>query len=145
MEGNSKKSNKRKNKFIGKEDISREIADTVLTNQIDQLREISEVNKNTSYKIRESIDILYSKSISVDTGKLEQLQSDYINEIDSNIHKIKQPSRVLKWYILMWAITLFSAFTAGYYIRESRMWKEKAEYWYGRCEEIKEQTKSKLK
>lgn len=145
MDDNSKKSNKRKSKFIGKEDISREIADSILTNQIDQLREISEANKSTSSKIRESIDILYNKSIPIDTDKLEQLQSDYINEIENKLRKIKQPSRVMKWYILMWTITLLSAFTAGYYNRESRMWKEKAEYWYGRCEEIKEQTKSKLK
>lgn len=47
MDDNSNKSNKRRNKFTGKENISRETADNILSAQIDRLREISRTNDET--------------------------------------------------------------------------------------------------
>jgi len=58
MDDNSNKPNKRRNKFVGKEDISRETADNILSGQIDQIREISRINDNTASKVRESVEIL---------------------------------------------------------------------------------------
>ena len=66
--------------------------------------------------------------------------------MENKLRKVKQPSRGLKWYIVMWVITLASAFLAGYFIHEYREWKEKAMYWYQQYEEVKEkpqETKSK--
>lgn len=136
MEDNSKNS-KRRNKFAGKEDISRETVDNVLNGQIDQLREISRINDDTATKVSESVNILYEKRISVDTDKFEQLIRYFIGEMENKLRKVKQPSKGLKWYITMWIITLASAFLSGYFIHEYREWKEKAMYWYQQYEEVK--------
>jgi uncharacterized membrane protein AbrB (regulator of aidB expression) len=50
--------------------------------------------------------------------------------MENKLRKVKQPSKGLKWYIVMWVITLVSAFLAGYFIHEYREWKGKAAYWY---------------
>ena len=128
---------KRRNKFAGKEDVSRETTDNILTGQIDQLREISHTNNETASKIRESVGILYEKRIPIDTEKFEQLNRYFINEMERKLQKVKRPSKGLVWYIVMWAITLISAFTAGYFIQEYITWKKDAAYWYQLYEEVK--------
>ncbi|MDL2265581.1 hypothetical protein LJC57_00870 [Parabacteroides sp. OttesenSCG-928-G07] len=137
MDDNSNKSNKRRNKFAGKEDISREAVDNILSAQIDQLREISRTNDKTANQIRESVNILYEKRVPIDTAKFEQLNRYFIEEMENKLRKVKQPSKGLKWYITMWVITLVSAFLAGYFIHEYREWKEKAVYWYQLYDENK--------
>jgi hypothetical protein len=137
MDDNSNKPTKRRSKFAGKEDISRETTDNILTEQIDQLREISRTNDETASQVRESVNILYEKRISIDTTKFEQLNRRFIDEMESKLRKVKQPSKGLKWYIAMWMITLASAFLAGYFIHEYKEWKEKAMYWYQMYEENK--------
>ena len=127
---------KRRNKFTGKEDISRETADNIISNQIDQLREISRTNSETAAKVRESTSILYEKRISVDTKQFEQLNRHFIYEMECKLQKVKRPSKGLVWYIVMWAITLLSTFLAGYFIQEYREWKERAEYWYNEHQKI---------
>jgi len=129
MDDNNR-SSKRRNKFAGKENISRETVDSILSGQIDQLREISRVNEGTASKIQKSVNTLYEKRISIDTTKFEQLNRSFIYEMESKLRKVKQPSKGLKWYIAMWIITLVSAFLSGYFIHEYREWKEKAVYWF---------------
>lgn len=141
MDDNSNKQTKRRNKFAGKEDISRETADNILSSQIDQLREISRTNDETAKQIGESVNILYEKRIPIDTTKFEQLNRNFINEMDNKLRKVKQPSKGLKWYIAMWVITLGSAFLAGYFIHEYRVWKEKAVHWYQMYEDSKKEIK----
>jgi hypothetical protein len=135
MDDNSNKPTKRRNKFAGKEDVSRQTVDTILTEQIDQLREISQVNDDTACKVRESVNVLYEKRIPVNTEKFEQLNRYFIGEMENKLRKVKQPSRGLKWYIVMWVITLASAFLSGYFIHEYKEWKDKAMYWYQIYEE----------
>ena len=135
MDDNNRNS-KRRNKFAGKEDISRETVDSILSAQIDRLREISRANDETANQVRESVNILYEKQIPINTSKFEQLNQNFINEMENKLRKVKQPSKGLKWYIAMWVITLASAFLAGYFIHEYREWKEKAVYWYQMYEEI---------
>ena len=83
------------------------------------------------------MNILYEKRIPIDTDKFEQLNRSFINEMESKLRKVKQPSKGLKWYIAMWVITLVSAFLSGYFIHEYQEWKEKAVYWYQQYEDIK--------
>ena len=137
MDDNNNKSAKRRNKFAGKKDISRKTVDSILSGQIDQLKEISRTNDETATKVSESVDILYEKRIQVDTSEFEQLSRNFINEMENKLRKVKQPSKGLKWYIAMWVITLASAFLAEYFIHEYREWKEKAVYWYQQYEEVK--------
>lgn len=141
MDDNNKQSTKRRNKFAGKADISRETADNILTDQISQLREISRTNDETAGKVRESVGILFEKRIPVDTKEFDHLSRHFISEMENKLRKVKQPSRGLKWYIAMWAITLISAFLAGYFIHESWKWKQDATYWYRQYEEIKRHEK----
>ena len=137
MDDNSNKPNKRRNKFAGKEDISRETVDNILSVQIDRLREVSRMNDETANQVRESVNILYEKRISIDTAQFEQLNLSFINEMENKLRKVKQPSKGLKWYIAMWLITLASAFLSGYFIHEYMEWKEKAVYWYQQYENVK--------
>ena len=142
MDNNSNKPAKRRNKFAGKEDISRETVYNNLSGQIDQLREISRINDDTVSKVWESVNILYENRIPIDTVKFEQLNRHFIGEMENKLQKVKQPSKGLKWYIAMWVITLFSAFLAGYFIHEYREWKERAAYWYQQYEESRKSKKN---
>jgi hypothetical protein len=134
MDDNSN-ATRRRNKFVGKENVSRQTTDNILTGQIDRLREISRTNDETANKVQESVNILYEKRIPIDTAKFEQLSRYFIGEMEDKLRKVKQPSKGLKWYIVMWVITLASAFLAGYFIHEYREWKGKAVYWYQQYEE----------
>lgn len=133
MEDNSKNT-KRRNKFAGKEEISRETVDNILSKQIEQLREISRMNDEIASKVNESVNILYEKRIPIDTAKFEQLNRYFIGEMENKLRKVKQPPKGLKWYIAMWIITLVSAFLSGYFIHEYWAWKEKAVYWHQQYE-----------
>ncbi|MDR1182970.1 MAG: hypothetical protein LBL13_13440 [Bacteroidales bacterium] len=83
------------------------------------------------------MNILYERRIPIETARFEQLSRYFIGEMEDKLRKVKQPSKGLKWYIVMWVITLASAFLAGYFIHEYREWKGKAVYWYQMYEGIK--------
>jgi len=137
MDNSNKAPSKRRNKFAGKEDISRQTTDNILTGQIDSLRDISRTTDDAAAKIRESVEILAVKRISVNTDQFEHLSNRFIGEMEHKLRKVKRPSKGLVWYFVMWAITLFSAFLAGYYIQETRKWKQDATYWFNLYEEVK--------
>ncbi len=142
MEDNKVKSPaKRRNKFAGKEDISRQTTDSILTDQIDTLREVSNTTNDATTKLRESVGILYERKIPVDTSAFEQLNRYFIAQMEEKLRKVKRPSKGLQWYIAMWVITLASAFLAGYYIQETREWKESADYWFRLYEEVEKPDK----
>lgn len=136
MDNNTKPA-KRRNKFAGKEDVSRETVDSILSGQIDQLREIARHSDEAAAKLQNSVDVLYNKQIPVNTEKFEQLNRHFVAEMEHKLRKVKRPSKGLKWYIAMWTITLISAFLAGYFIHQSRKWKQDAAYWYRMYEEVK--------
>ena len=46
------------------------------------------------------------------------------------IRYLKQPPIVLKIIIGMAVVALLATFAAGYYIRDSRKWKDSSQYWY---------------
>ena len=137
MDDNSNKPIKRRNKFVGKEDVSRETADNILTQQINQLREISRTNDIMVSKVRESVEILYEKRISINTEKFEQLNHYFIAEMENKLREVKQPSKGLIWYVIMWTMTLASTFLVGYFIHERQEWKDEAMYWNEMYEEVK--------
>lgn len=130
---------KRRNKYSGKEDISREVADSIITKQIDRIEIISKQNEETSKRLRDGINILYNKKVGIDTEKFEHLTQHFIYKIEEKTKKVQRPSKGLMWYIAMWAITLISAFTAGYFMKHSSDWKESATYWNKRAIEYEEQ------
>ncbi len=132
---------KRRNKFAGKEDISRQTTDNILTGQIDTLRDISRESNDAATKVRESVGILYETKIPINTDKFEHLTRHFIAQMEHKVKKVQQPSRGLKWYIAMWVITLVSAFLAGYYIQETRKWEEQSMYWFQLYEEVEKSDK----
>jgi preprotein translocase subunit SecE len=137
MADSNKTPAKRRNKFAGKEDISRQTTDNILTGQIDNLREVSNTTNEATTNLRESVEILAVKKISVNTDQFEQLTRHFIAQMEDKLRKVKHPSKGLQWYIAMWVITLISAFLAGYYIQETHEWKESSNYWYQMYEEVK--------
>jgi hypothetical protein len=141
MEDSNKTPAKRRNKFAGKEDISRQTADNILTGQIDNLREVSNTTNEATTNLRESVEILAVKKIAVNTDQFEQLTRHFVAQMEDKLRKVKRPSKGLQWYIAMWVITIFSAFLAGYYIQETRKWKESVDYWYRLYEEVEKSSK----
>jgi hypothetical protein len=132
---------KRRNKFAGKEDISRQTVDKITTDQIDKLNDVARTTDGAMTKLRESVGILYEKRIPIDTKEFDHLSRHFIAQMELKLRKVKRPSKGLVWYIVMWAITLISAFLAGYYIQETRKWKEQSMYWYQLYEDTKESGK----
>ena len=124
MGSNIKPPATRRNKFAGKEDISRQATDNILTGQIDRLHDAARTTDDATTKLRESVGILYERKIPVDTAAFEQLNRYFIAQMEDKLRKVKHPSKGLQWYIAMWVITLAAAFLAGYYIQETRKWKE---------------------
>jgi hypothetical protein len=138
MEDSDKTPAKRRNKFAGKEDISRQATDSIMTGQIDKLNDVARTTDGATTKLRESVGILYEKRIPVDTKEFDNLSRHFIAQMELQLRKVKRPSKGLVWYIVMWAITLLSAFLAGYYIQETKEWKEQSMYWFQLYEDIKE-------
>lgn len=66
----------------------------------------------------------------VDTTEFKRLSDYTICEIKQQIRYLKQPPIVLKIIIGMAVVALLATFAAGYYIRDSREWKDSAQYWY---------------
>lgn len=131
------KTTKRRNSRAGKVDISRIATDSIITEQIDRLRQIADTSDEAAAKVRESVAILYEKRIPIDTEKFEQLNHYFIGQMEHKLRKVKRPSKGLVWYIVMWTITLLSAFLAGFYIQESKNWKKDAAYWYQMYDNIR--------
>jgi hypothetical protein len=145
MEDSNKTPAKRRNKFAGKEDISRQTADNILTGQIDNLREVSNTTNEATTNLRESVKILYDKQIPINTAPFEQLTRHFIAQMEEKLRKVKRPSKGLQWYIAMWIITLISAFLAGYYIQETRKWKDDSMYWFRQYEAANAKSEEKKK
>lgn len=131
------KSPKRRSKFAGKEDVSRATTDGILSEQIDQLRDIARTSDEATAKLQHSVDVLYNKQIPVNTAEFERLNRHFIAEMEHKLKKVKRPSKGLKWYIFMWAITLISGWLGMYFVYKSQEWKKDATYWYRQYEEVK--------
>ena len=135
----------RRNKFAGKEDVSRHATDSILTEQIDRLHDAARTTDDATAKLRESVGILYERKIPVDTAAFEQLNRYFITQMEDKLRKVKRPSKGLQWYIAMWVITLAVASLAGYYVQETRKWKADSLYWYQQYEAAKDAPKEKKK
>ncbi|WP_279004103.1 hypothetical protein [Alistipes finegoldii] len=68
--------------------------------------------------------------IEVDTEKFEHLTNHTIYEMQQQIRYLKQPPIVLKIIIGLVIVALIATYTAGYYVRDRREWKDTAKYWY---------------
>ena len=66
----------------------------------------------------------------VDTAEFKKLSDHTIYEMTQQIRYLKQPPIVLKIIIGMAVVALLTTLAAGYYIRDSRKWKDTAQYWY---------------
>lgn len=162
MEDDFKIAPKRCNKFTGKEDISRQTTDNILTKQIDTLREISAQNAATAVrlreilerndtsvtkirenidvavaKIRETINTLHERKISINTAQFEHLSRHFITQMEDKLRRTQRPAKGLKWYIAMWLITLIFAFLTAHFMHKTRQWKQNATYWHQQYEAAK--------
>lgn len=53
-----------------------------------------------------------------------------IYEMTQQIRYLKQPPIVLKIIIGITVVALLATLAVGYYIRDSREWKDSSQYWY---------------
>ena len=95
-------------------------------------------------RIEEKIDGLGTQvaqmKTEVDTTEFKRLSDHTLYEMKQQIHHLKQPPIVLKIIIGIAVVALLATFAAGYYIRDSRKWKDSAQYWY---EQSQQQTQPK--
>lgn len=66
----------------------------------------------------------------VDTTEYKKLSDHTIFEMKQQIRYLKQPPIVLKVIIGLSIVSLVATLVAGYYIRDSRKWKDSTQYWY---------------
>ncbi|EHB91713.1 hypothetical protein [Alistipes indistinctus] len=66
----------------------------------------------------------------VDTTEFKRLSDHTIYEMTQQIRYLKQLPIVLKIIIGMAVVALLATLAAGYYIRDSREWKDSSQYWY---------------
>lgn len=66
----------------------------------------------------------------VDTTEFKKLSDHTIFEMKQQIRYLKQPPIVLKVIIGLFIVSLVATLVAGYYIRDSRKWKDSTQYWY---------------
>lgn len=65
--------------------------------------------------------------------------------MQTQIRYLKQPPIVLKVIIGLAFISLLATWATGYYIRDRRVWKERAEYWYEQTLQLQPPAKQKKK
>lgn len=86
------------------------------------------------HRIEEKIDHLQTQvsriGTEVDTRQFEQLSNHTLYEMKQQIRYLKQPPIVLKIIIGITIVALLATLAAGYYIRDSRKWKDSSQYWY---------------
>ena len=89
---------------------------------------------NRQQRIEEKIDGLGTQvaqmKTAVDTTEFKRLSDHTIYEMMQQIRYLKQPPIVLKVIIGIAFVALLATLAAGYYIRDSREWKESSQYWY---------------
>ena len=66
----------------------------------------------------------------VDTTEFKRLSDHTIYEMTQQIRYLKQPPIVLKIIIGIAVVALLATLAVGYYIRDSREWKDSSQYWY---------------
>lgn len=66
----------------------------------------------------------------VDTTEFKKLSDHTIFEMKQQIRYLKRPPIVLKVIIGLSVVSLVATLVAGYYIRDSRKWKDSTQYWY---------------
>ena len=89
---------------------------------------------NRQQRIEEKIDGLGTQvaqmKTEVDTTEFKRLSDHTIYEMTQQIRYLKQLPIVLKIIIGMAVVALLATLAAGYYIRDSREWKDSSQYWY---------------
>lgn len=89
---------------------------------------------NRQQRIEEKIDGLGTQvaqmKTEVDTTEFKRLSDHTIYEMTQQIRYLKQPPIVLKIIIGIAVVALLATLAVGYYIRDSREWKDSSQYWY---------------
>lgn len=96
----------------------------------DYLKRVDAQNKQTAQEVKTLQTQVAQMKTEVDTTEFEKLSYRTICEMQTQIRYLKQPPIVLKVIIGLAVVALVATWAAGYYIRDRRVWKERATFWY---------------
>lgn len=111
----------------------------------DNLKRADAQNKQTAQEVKSLREEVVQMKTEVDTTEFEKLSHKTICEMQTQIRYLKQPPIVLKVIIGLAFISLLATWAAGYYIRDRRVWKQRAEYWYEQTLTLQPPEKQKKK
>lgn len=105
------------------------LADSIIS-EIGRLEEIGRQAKETAEMLKRLLDQAGQTKITVDIEPLKEHSDTLTRELKKQVQYVKQPPIVLKVIIGLFVVSLLATWAAGYYVRECRVWEERAEYWY---------------
>ena len=95
-----------------------------------QQKRLNDRQQQIEDKLDQQKEQIAQMKTEVDTTEFKRLSNHTIYEMAQQIRYLKQPPIVLKIIIGMAVVALLATFAAGYYIRDSRKWKDSSQYWY---------------
>ena len=95
-----------------------------------QQKRLNDRQQQIEDKLDQQKEQIAQMKTEVDTTEFKRLSNHTIYEMAQQIRYLKQPPIVLKIIIGMAVVALLATLAAGYYIRDSREWKDSSQYWY---------------
>lgn len=121
---------KPRSKRADREEIGGQLMNESIIVEIDRLDAIAQQAAHTADILKGVIDQAGRTKITVDLESLKEHSDKLTRELKKQVQHVMQPPIVLKVIIGLFVVSLLATWAAGYYIRESRMWEERATYWY---------------
>lgn len=113
-----------------REEIGGQLMSESIIGEIDRLDAIARQAAQAADILKEVIDQAGQTKLTVDIDPLKEHSEKLTRELRKQVQHVMQPPVVLKVIIGLALVSLVATWAAGYYIRESRVWEERAEYWY---------------
>lgn len=134
---------KPRSKRAQREEIGGQLLTDNLIGEIDRLDAIGKQTARAAELLKGLIDQAAQTKITVDVETLQEHSDKLTRELKKQVQHVKQPPIVLKVVIGLFVVSWVATWAAGYYIRECRVWEERAEYWYEQSQKVSEPPKPK--
>lgn len=117
-------------KRADREEVGGQFLTDGLIGEIDRLDTIGKQTAHTAELLKGLIDQAAQTKITVDVAPLQEHSDKLTRELKKQVQHVMQPPIVLKVIIGLVVVSLVATWAAGYYIRECRVWEERAQYLY---------------
>ena len=113
-----------------REEIGGQLMSESIIGEIDRLDAIAQQATQAADILKGVIDQAGHTKLTVDIEPLKEHSDKLTRELRKQVQHVMQPPIVLKVIIGLAFVSFLATWAAGYYIRESRAWEERATYWY---------------